>query len=238
MNKESTAVVTISMRVGDYPPQDIALMKSEFAFLGQVRAVGHQMPAAGGGTELQLLVEFIGVAAASGIVGQLAYNLFAKISESLMRLYNHREARFPLLYFDDIKLVYDDLEITIAALDPAAIEDLTDIAREIHGLISSKNPKSKYQVILPIDFEKGRFVEWNKHAVFTSPQHPVRYWLVRKKGFFGAERIYDRKRKAFIKIPLFKPANINSNPDFMTDEEINRFLESLLLKQEGMDRRG
>ena len=54
-----TTIVTVTHRASDYSDEDISLIHSEFAFLDNIRTRGYQIPAAGGGTDLLLLLEFL-----------------------------------------------------------------------------------------------------------------------------------------------------------------------------------
>jgi hypothetical protein len=185
-----TTIVTITHRASDYSEEDIKLLHSELAFLGNIRSKGYLIPAAGAGTDLILVIEFIGTAAASGIIGTVAYNLFSKLATSLLRLFNHRKEQFPLLQFDKIKVVYEDIEIQIALTSPKVIKNLPEIMMEIHRLISTSN-QSIHEIYMPVGYNVDEFTLWHGNLPNYSPDYPFRYWLLRVKDASGSERIYD-----------------------------------------------
>lgn len=225
----TTSLVTITHRGSDYGDADIALMQSEFAFLENVRTKGYQIPAAGGGTDLQLYIEFIGVAAASGIVGQIAYNVFNKIVKAMLNLYHHRTNEFPLIHFDDITLAYEDVTITIMHLEPESIEQLPAIMQEVSRLIGTLSEQPPHAIKFPFHFNGSEFVGWNKNADSSSPKTPLRYWLLKIHDASGpSDRIYDYQTKAIIDVSYPRLSQITRQGERMSVDETERFLEELL----------
>jgi hypothetical protein len=224
-----TTVATIIRRAGDHDEEDVALMHSEFAFLENIRMRGRYTPAAGAGTNLQLIIEFIGVSAASGIIGQLAVNLFGKITKALLALYHHRTDAFPLLHFDDVILKYDDVTVTINYLNSEVIEQLPTIMEEVRQLMEQLTESPPHEIQLPIYFDGNDFDAWNKNSAHAYPKTPSRYWLLRVYDASGPSmRFYDHKNKAVITIDYLRMNQITKSIVKMEADETEQFLEILL----------
>jgi hypothetical protein len=110
--QESVTTITVNYNAGDISDNDIQQFKVELQELGYTRLRGYRGPSAGTAFEFWILIEFIGLAAASGIIGHLAEKLFDKLSTKILSFMKSlTDPRQPCA--GGVKISYDDLDIDI-----------------------------------------------------------------------------------------------------------------------------
>jgi hypothetical protein len=129
LSSENVTVFKVDYHAGDIPDTDIQQFKDELQEFGFVRVRGYRAPAAGTGAEIRILIEFIGLAAASGIIGHLAVKFYKKLSA---KIFSFMKAPHPLRpTIEGIKISYDDLDIDIRYIDNNIIKNLSVIIDDV-----------------------------------------------------------------------------------------------------------
>jgi len=130
-----TTVVTLEYHAAhfNFDRLDLIGLRDDFQFLGNVRTRSIEVTAAGSDT-LTLIIEFIGVSAASGIIGYLQGKLFDRIIKAIGKAKKYSDPTYGQ-EFTGVRLVYEDTEIIIngvAELDEEHICDDRVGRRPVH----------------------------------------------------------------------------------------------------------
>lgn len=206
---------------------DLIGIRDEFRYLGNVRTRRINVPAAGSDT-LTLIIEFIGINAAAGIIGYLEGKLFDKIIKSISSARRHSEKVY-FMGFTGIRLVYEDTEIIIEDLERINGEDIKRILEQIPQILSDENNLPINKIELPIMYIKPFFQLWSIHSAAHDPGH-LRYWLLSAWGNSGEPKIYDSQTKRIVTY-----GDLGHYYDLDTDAIYN-LLERLITDQSNYDR--
>jgi len=199
LSLESVTTITVNYNAGDIPDNDIQQFKTELQELGYTRLRGYHGPAAGTGFEFWILIEFIGLAAASGIIGHLAVKFFDKLSTKILSfMKSPTDPRRP--YAAGVKLSYDDLDIDIRYIDDNILKNMSviinDIINEIHngGLKGSKATK----IVMPMEIRDGEWEPFFVQDPSGTYNYPFQFWEISSNNISGRFGIYDFLGKKFI----------------------------------------
>jgi hypothetical protein len=155
---------------------------------------------AGTGFNFWISIEFIGLAAISGIIGHLAVQYFNKLSKKIISFIKKPSHRFqPII--TKIKISYDDLDIKIYYVDENIIGHIFFIMKDIMNEINNgglKECKSN-RITMPMENRNG---EWRPFFIEESEnyyEYPFRFWDICSRNINGCFGIYDFKGKEFVK---------------------------------------
>lgn len=224
-----TTVVTIEYHAPGFNHErvDIIGIRSEFLFLKNVRTRTINIPAAGSDT-LRLIIEFIGINAAAGIIGYFEGKIFDKIIKAIHKTRKHSEKTYSMK-FTGVKFIYEDTEIIIENLESLNGEDIKKILKQIPDILSNEDNLPINKIELPIIYIKPFFQLWNVNQAENTPEH-FRYWLLNAWGNSGIPMIYDSQTKRTLTYD-----DLGHYYDLETDEVYN-LLERLITDQTNYDK--
>jgi|WetSurMetagenome_2_1015567.scaffolds.fasta_scaffold764238_1 hypothetical protein len=196
---ESITTITVEYNAGDIPDIDIQQFKAELKELGYIRLRGYHGPAAGTGFELSISIEFIGLAAVSGIIGHLAIHFFNKLSAKILSFLKKPPHHFRP-YVAGIKLSYDDLDIDILYIDENIIKDISLIANDIMNEINNGGLKGckPNTILMPMEIRDNGWEPFFIEASSEKYDYPFRFWKVTSLNIDGCFGIYDFTSKKFV----------------------------------------
>lgn len=205
---------------------DLISLRDEFRFLKNVRTRRINIPAAGSDT-LTLIIEFIGINAAAGIIGYLEGKLFDKIIEAIFKAKNHFDKTYSM-GFTGLKLVYEDTEIIIENIEQLGGKDIKQILEQIPHILSDKKNLPVNKIELPIMYVKPFFRLWSGQRPGNDPE-PFRYWLLSALGNSREPMIYDSQTKTTVTYSA-----LGHYHDLDTDD-VYALLEHLITDQSSYD---
>jgi hypothetical protein len=169
-----TTVVTLEYHAASFNFErlDFIGLRDEFQFLGNVRTRSIAVPAAGTDT-LTLIIEFIGVNAAAGIIGYLEGKLFDRIMKAISKARKHSEQTYAM-EFTGIRLVYEDTEVIIGDLAQIDGRHIKSILEQIPHILSKDEYLPINRIELPIMYMKPLFQSWSIQRADDDPGH-LRY---------------------------------------------------------------
>lgn len=230
MDTNSVTVFDIRYRKDGYSEEDIESLRSELTDIGTVRARGLVMPAAGGSAELWIVIEFIGAAVASGIIGHIATKFYETLSEKLLGFYRKRQEPFPPELMT-INISYDDFDIEICVPSNETVEKLPEIISSIqeHLLSSSPSDDVVHEVTLPMEFSQDAWRPYNPNMSASAPPYPYRFWRVGARDISGFTKIYDSYNRKLINVSHINPYDTHGGYDGTTlyPESLSEFMVSL-----------
>jgi hypothetical protein len=215
-----TTVITLTYDPVTYTDEEIAILRTSFLELGSVRTRGLYEPAAGAGIDISVVIEFVGLAAASGIVGHLATKVYEGIVQRIKDFYGKKNGvgtQTP----NSIHISYDDLEFQLTLVSDEVLDDLPQLAEQIHWLVTSRDNdgQSIHRVIIPVEYLDG---EW--HGInLSNPsgleyKNRYRYWHVDAWDVTGTPRIYDSEEREFVETPDPDNSLPSSNEDALLED--------------------
>lgn len=198
---DSVTAITVNYNAGDIPDNDIQQFKSELQEFGYTRLRGYRGPAAGIGFEFWVLIEFVGLAAASGIIGHLAVQFFNKLATKVLSfMKTPTDPRRPCAV--SIKLSYDDLDIDIRYIDDKILKKLSRIINDIINEINNgglKEAKAN-NIIMPMEIRDGKWEPFFVQDPSGIYNYPFQFWKVSSHDIGGLFGIYDFMSKKFVEL--------------------------------------
>jgi len=201
--KHST-IFKIEYRARGYSEDDFVDLKATFQSLGFARFRGQHLPEAGGVTELWLVIEFIGLSAAAGIIGHIASKFYETLSVGLLKFIARKSKQDPIYpEFMSMRITYDDLDIVISLPDNQTIEKLKNIISVIEKHLTQR-PLSEnlvQYVAIPVEYTDGH---WELLSIWNQKEYTLRYWGVGTWGTPGITDIYDVQECKLLNVPSGK----------------------------------
>lgn len=191
----------VEYRAEGYSNDDLSFLRQEMAELGPVRTRAHTMPAAGGSTEIWMIISFFGTSAASGIIGHLATQFFLKLVSKLKN-FSKRKTEPSSPQYEKLCFSYDDLDIELHIAGKASLERLPQVMADIaERIISSPiRPEPVHRVTLPMEPVNEFWRPYNFNYSISTPRYPYRYWLIQARDVSGQTQIYDARKGRLIDI--------------------------------------
>ncbi len=183
-----------------YTSEDSARLQQEFQELGSVRSRPHYAPAAGWGVDIMMVISFIGLAIAGGLIEHITGKFFDSIVKKLQDFYRERRPeglRFPR----SIRLSYDDMDITVLLISEGVLEKLPEILTTIHEHIIAAPSEERpiHEITLPMEYRGGEWRPINlDNPSGIEYQDPYRYWRTAPRDLSGSAYIYDSHERIFI----------------------------------------
>jgi hypothetical protein len=199
LSAESITTITVNYNSKDIPDTDIQQFKAQLQELGYTRVRGYRIPATGVGFELWMTIEFIGLAAVTGIIGNLTVHFFNKLGEKISSFINKAPHPFEP-FITNIEISYDDIDIKIKYIDENILPKIPLLMKDIMNEIDNGGLKEcrVNTIIMPMEFRDGHWDSFNIEASSEKHDYPFRFWDIssRNNGCFG---VYDFINKKFIK---------------------------------------
>jgi hypothetical protein len=202
VNQHGTQIIIFDITYdgGAYTSEDSASLQQDLQELGSVRSRPHYSPAAGWGVDIMMVISFIGVAVAGGIIEHITGNFFDIVVKKLRDFYRprrHEGLRFPR----SIRLSYDDMDINVLLLSEDALEKVPQllIAINEHIIATLSDERPIHEITLPMEYSDG---EW-RAINLDNPSgieyiDPYRYWRTAPRDVSGSAYIYDSHERTFI----------------------------------------
>jgi hypothetical protein len=207
LSSESVTTFTVKYNARDISDIDIQQFQAELQELGHTRVRGYRGPAAGTGGEVWMLVEFLGLAAVTGIIQHLAVQFFNKLGSKILAFLKRPEHPFrPII--TGIEISYDDLDIKIRYVDENILTNISSIMKDIINEINNSGLKEckSNTIIMPMEIKNGKWEPFFIEESSGSYNYPFRFWDVTSRNINGCFGIYDFKSKKFVK------------PDILTED--------------------
>jgi hypothetical protein len=188
-------------RARGYDQDDEGEIRTELEAFGAVRMRSLYLPEAGGVSEFWLVVEFVGVSFAAGLIGHLSGQVYDRFSASFSRLverYRQKHGWEPEFW---LTLSYDDTDIDIGAVTPEVSKQLPTLMRSVHDHLARDPLKSASvnRIVLGMTQDEGR---WLEPSLAEPYEFDSRFWGVSLEGHRQITHIYDTATNLLSEMPL------------------------------------
>lgn len=196
-------ILHAEFRESGYKESDFDYLKNQLKDIVEFKPKAIWMPDAGGFSEIWFLLEFIGISAASGVIGSIAWNALTKSSGSISNFVQnirkkHKNADsdiFPEIM--EIKISFDNLTIIFSLANEENIIKIHDISKSVITQLSKK-PLSNFNiqyVTIPLCKDGDC---WNMRNIWDRERISNRFWGIGLDDANYVTHVYDSQKNEII----------------------------------------
>jgi hypothetical protein len=189
---EHFVVSTITFRASGYDAEDRTALAETFKPFGPTRLRPQTATEAGGSGEIWLVLEFIGITIATGVLAEIGIDLYRRISTSLKEFADRKNQRTPAqVEVADIILSFDDMDIVIHNPSDKIIESLDVIVERARRGVSSGVLKDMNVTKIDIPGVPG-FDGWEEfRGPIEDRAEDLKHWAITTDGEYAPSHGYD-----------------------------------------------